>query len=816
MPKPVFLLFFANSNLQLLPDLTRERREIVANFSNSNSECEVVDESETSSASFFDTLLKRNYKDRICVIHFGVHADSANLILRRDDGSSEELTDEQLSKVISTIPGIQLVFLNGCGTYMQVEKLLKAGVGTVIATQGPVNDKKASDLSIAFYTNLANGYSIQESFIQASAEVQIPMMGERIFSSTEEMNRAMSWSGKNANQNSGQEWGLFSIEGNPALKWKLPSKSNIEENPDLKGKSSSKLNRVIKDFTPMRAIAFALLLAVGVGTLYLTETWPFNIVKCGFVQDNPDLSNLLLFPIGKGTPNVMEQVQNTLFSLNLDLDLGWDNRFERKRKSSGYLRTIANKEIPKIGKECNADIAVWGYAINEKRGAINYVCLTLRDNLRRNSDFDLGIVIDEGNFEALDLIPVVKFLIGMKSFNQQDIEKALAYFYEASNDIEKAQKTGEEQGFEQVDFMIASCLRKIGNQLEDKCEKKDARDSFKKAIYYYNRALIKNKEFVEAFHDLGLVQWQLDSIVAAKSNLKEARRLLENKNEPDSMLLAITYNTLAAIYVNESRIDSIDFFAKRSLQFNPNIKYARMNLAIAKAVSGKYIEADSLLKLFLVTYPQDLKGLENQAIVAAELGRHEEAGSIYDRLIEKKPCNSSAFINRANLSLFKLKHIDSAQVDYQKALELDSNLFMAWRGLFLSFWEEKEYSNALSTINATLSLEAMKASHKAELLDLVTNYSISDSLDNIALEWGYKYAKMFPDKYDPYFYLLFIEGKRKNDHGFYESLSRSLKCGLSLEELKEVREMYPISHYWNQKKFQEIVNSLGQSNSNHL
>lgn len=51
-----------------------------------------------------------------------------------------------LARLLGQRPNLQLVFLNGCSTEGQVAELLAQGVKVVIATDAPVNDRKASGI----------------------------------------------------------------------------------------------------------------------------------------------------------------------------------------------------------------------------------------------------------------------------------------------------------------------------------------------------------------------------------------------------------------------------------------------------------------------------------------------------------------------------------------------------------------------------------------------------------------------------------------------------------------------------------------------
>ena len=100
------------------------------------------------------------YKDRLAIFHFSGHADGQSLWLE-DKAANANGIAQLLGTIGSTI---QLIFLNGCATYEQVEKLFQLGFKVVIATRVPINDEKAMLFSTKFYESLANGLSIEAAF----------------------------------------------------------------------------------------------------------------------------------------------------------------------------------------------------------------------------------------------------------------------------------------------------------------------------------------------------------------------------------------------------------------------------------------------------------------------------------------------------------------------------------------------------------------------------------------------------------------------------------------------------------------------------
>jgi hypothetical protein len=109
-----------------------------------------------------------NYLSDLSIFHFSGHAGMSEIVL--EDGSAFiKGLAAQMARALSEapLPRLVLVFLNGCSTGFMTDALLGAGVPVVIGTSAPVNDRKAADFSIAFYTELLKGKTLLESFDRA-------------------------------------------------------------------------------------------------------------------------------------------------------------------------------------------------------------------------------------------------------------------------------------------------------------------------------------------------------------------------------------------------------------------------------------------------------------------------------------------------------------------------------------------------------------------------------------------------------------------------------------------------------------------------
>jgi hypothetical protein len=116
--KPVLFFAFANDKDNYLENLKQEEREIRNALVQAHDSglIEFLSIGSTTAKDIFDTF--NRYRDRIAIFHYGGHAGGTQLALEDEPGSANGL-----AKLFAEAPKLQLVFLNGCSTKGQVDKL---------------------------------------------------------------------------------------------------------------------------------------------------------------------------------------------------------------------------------------------------------------------------------------------------------------------------------------------------------------------------------------------------------------------------------------------------------------------------------------------------------------------------------------------------------------------------------------------------------------------------------------------------------------------------------------------------------------------
>ena len=173
--KPVFFFAFANERVEAqryLRDLPTEMRQIRESFRRAEQQglCECIFRPNATREEIFEVF--RDYRHRVVAFHYGGHANSFQLLLETREGKTAPTDAAGLADFLRQQRGLELVFLNGCSTQQQVERLLEANIPMVVATSQAIDDRVAMTLAAEFYAGLASGATIHGAFAEAVAGVK--------------------------------------------------------------------------------------------------------------------------------------------------------------------------------------------------------------------------------------------------------------------------------------------------------------------------------------------------------------------------------------------------------------------------------------------------------------------------------------------------------------------------------------------------------------------------------------------------------------------------------------------------------------------
>lgn len=212
LERPVILLAFANQQDAYLASLKKES-DLINEILGVHHDKGAIEIYREESAGV-DNIVKaiNRFKDRIVVFHYAGHADGERLYFEDSAGQAAGIAE-----LLGQLPNLRLVFLNGCSTLPQVEKLLACGVKAVIATAVPINDEKAVIFAENFYRAFSNKNDIDAAFNFAVAVMRTKFGGN--------FNATIVQKGERSHFSDASKmpWGLY-LNENPAevLDWSLP------------------------------------------------------------------------------------------------------------------------------------------------------------------------------------------------------------------------------------------------------------------------------------------------------------------------------------------------------------------------------------------------------------------------------------------------------------------------------------------------------------------------------------------------------------------------------------------------------------------
>lgn len=227
MSVPIIFLAFANDTQNHLATLKRESSECFRALRELDLQefVKVHREESADLGDLFDALT--SYRDRVAIFHFGGHADGSTL--RLEDGAGQAAG---IANLLGDQANLKLVFLNGCATRRQVDRLLAVGVKCVIATSTTVDDGAATDFAVRFYQALASRRTIRQAFHLAQAYLKTRRRDARDLDVT-----VVRKVVEDASEAEGDEdrWGLFIADGHTReiLDWRLPTYRVVGLPPEM-------------------------------------------------------------------------------------------------------------------------------------------------------------------------------------------------------------------------------------------------------------------------------------------------------------------------------------------------------------------------------------------------------------------------------------------------------------------------------------------------------------------------------------------------------------------------------------------------------
>ena len=208
---PVIVLAFANERTEdgFLRQLTVEMKAILSALEPAiqKNRCHLKIIPAATQQEIADVFQDEWYEGRIWIFHYGGHADHDELWLENDDGGNQSFFSMGLARFLGAQKGLKLVFLNGCATEDHANLLLIQNIPAVIATSRKINDLMATRFADIFYSGLASGGNIEESFREAEGML-LGTHGPSQFQKAQN-SRSLFWVEDEKESNLDLPWRLF-------------------------------------------------------------------------------------------------------------------------------------------------------------------------------------------------------------------------------------------------------------------------------------------------------------------------------------------------------------------------------------------------------------------------------------------------------------------------------------------------------------------------------------------------------------------------------------------------------------------------------
>lgn len=739
---PVIFLSCANSYQagDRLPYLERERRAIYHILKNKlgRGDCEIVQDSYDSQAFFFDQIQHRKYHNRIAIIHFSGHGDGLSFRLESAWGAEEEVDVNMLAEVLGSLPGLHLVFLNGCGSKPIVERLLKAGIPLVLTTETNMQDDQASLIAEGFYESIANGMSIDEAFAEARELAGYSYGFTRVH--YDDINGTLDWEEVEPGNSSDFPWGMYMLEGaEPHLNWRL-------DKPDPTAQSWLSVNR--KNPAALIVIATLALLLLGISGFAIASFYrqkqsgqeqkvaknrihPENVAEVTPLSDLPEVSEADTAQVepektGQEIPTAQERTamlrDSSAFLTEgtyrvLLLPLKVQARCEKTQPQqyekallrhlngiSGFhglrteIRYVSTDPTPTdandaeyIGQARHADFVIWGEYHNTCKDS----SLVRLHYAPVKSGFETG-----NRFESAGTAPVSKF----RSFN----------------------RAAQEQASRPI---INSLFWVNGRQQIE-------RKNYERALAFFRQIRVPETAVTApVLVQQGICYLNLSNRLLALQKFERALELDRG--------YAPAYCYRGNVQRDRGRFDESWVDYSQAILHRPEYAEAYYNRGLLHEKFNKFEEA--------INDYEDAFRIQPDLVAARE--RSNVVRQTYNLLkdlnlqIASNAGNADLYFEKAKLLQYQLDNFDSALVYYNKGLELKPNYAHGYfeRG-HLYQYHLREYSKAIADYEQGL---AIKPNYRFALGDLSIIYAV---LRND--EMFYRYiARAMQNGYDINFFL---------------------------------------------------------------
>lgn len=567
LPKPVILLASANSyrDGRKARALAQEKKMITDILASENAQTiyQVIQEEPDEGKFIFDLFRQHTYDKNVSILH--ISGFSSGEYLHFEGGFGEEAIEpKNFVRYLSKLPGLEMVFLNGCATPALLELLLLKDIPAVMVTQADSNRRAAQDIAHAFYTGIARGLSIRkaaarvrESYAHKFAEKQVVYDLE---------NDQLMWEGRDSDVGRQKlTWGIYVLDENQSrLDWKLPVVlPEIEEKPQDNPQKRRKI----------KTIGSALVASAILVLLTFLLQIPERIMNLAGTNED------CLFDM-EGTYNILQlpfyEEENCEASDQFYIDAIWRRISRLEEEGPGFrVQKLEEADCPpdfddaeSIVRSCNADLVIWGEYTTPSDEALNinfHYLYTGKPNVINRGEMELEMPLflfdPESDFIVSAVEDMVYWARGNGYYEREEWEAAARFF--------ELMRVRDELSYKPVDLRLAECYI----HLQDLHMAREHYDhilsiepenyvaynergvlatklkDYENALLDINDATQINPDYADAYFNRGLLYLQISEFTKAVQDVEEGLKL-----QPDA---SKAYGVLAAIYAAQNEEDLV-------------------------------------------------------------------------------------------------------------------------------------------------------------------------------------------------------------------------------------------------------------------
>lgn len=203
-------------------------------------------------------------------------------------------------------------------------------------------------------------------------------------------------------------------------------------------------------------------------------------------------------------------------------------------------------------------------------------------------------------------------------------------------------------------------------------------ERFPESLVAYDEAIQLDQNNSRAWRGRGDALYRLERFPAALASFEKALQLQPKNSE--------VFNRKGrALYKLERYQEAVDAQTE-ALKLNPNNAQALSDKGIALIGLGKYEEAMDEFNKAQTLEPLDPRFWQNKALSLQYLNRPQEATRVYqealaayDRVLQDRPQDWIAWLDRGNV-LSQLQRHQDALASYEKGIEINPDSHLAWLG----------------------------------------------------------------------------------------------------------------------------------------